>query len=353
MNKKQISLIIIIAFFIGALGSMVLGRFVVPYVATFPHFNWLNKVVTTSPIVINRTQEVQLNEGVNLIDLIKQSGNVTVSIYTNSASAPQFLGNGFLVTSDGLIFTTDNVLQSITTVTVVLNDGRSFAGTVRAKDPKSNLVAVTVEAQNLPVAQFDPAAGLDAGQRVLYLGQSNTELTHNFLTGFVDKTVGNDASLQNQDYTEQLNQTFTTDVSAPADFFGGPIFDLNGHVVGISVADGQVITSENIQTALTAYLASGKIIRPSLGLKYFVLSKELADLKGLPQAGILVGSADKLSPAAAAGLQANDLITAMDGQDLGSNDFEQLLNTHTIGDMILTVWRAGSSIQLTVKLAAK
>src|SRR3989344_5020849 len=109
MNRKQLTIIILIAFFVGALGSILLGRFTLPYLSRYQGLSWLSKLSTTSPIVINRREEVHLNEGANLIDLAKQAGNYTVSFYKGVLPNYKFVGNGIIMSSDGLIFTTKEV----------------------------------------------------------------------------------------------------------------------------------------------------------------------------------------------------------------------------------------------------
>src|SRR3989344_5731586 len=98
MNKKQALNIILISFFVGALGSILLGRFFIPWMASVTRWETLNRLVTSSPIIINRTTEVQLNEGVNLVELGKQLTGITVSIYNDSIF--QGLENAVIINRD-------------------------------------------------------------------------------------------------------------------------------------------------------------------------------------------------------------------------------------------------------------
>lgn len=249
MLRKQVIWVIIIAFFVGALGSMALGRFVVPYLATFSGLSFLNKLASSSPIVINRTEVVQLNDGANLVDLIKQAGNITVSIYDANNN---FLGNGVIVTSDGVIFTSDSILRGQTKMKVVTDDGKSFAGLARAKDPKSQLVIITIETSNLPVVQLDNAAQMEAGQRVIYVGRSNAAFQHFAVTGFVTQSLANLGDKPKQ---------ISTDATVNPDLYGGPIINFSGHAIGIVLGSGQNIISEDLRAVLSSYLATGKITR--------------------------------------------------------------------------------------------
>lgn len=243
MTKKQVTYIILIAFVFGAAGSIIFGRFLIPYVASFPGFSGLNKLVTSSPIVVNRREEVQLNEGVNLIDLIKKSGNFTVGIY---GPKNNFLGNGIIVTSDGLIMTTDSVADGLSKLTIMTNDGQSLPAETKLSDPKSHLALISIKATGLPIAQFDDAAGLEPGQRVIYLGRSNVKFEHKAAAGFVNQ------SLSNQPDGKQVS----TDAVLGPDYFGGPIVNLSGNVAGIVVNNSQNIISENLKAFLNNYFTT-------------------------------------------------------------------------------------------------
>jgi S1-C subfamily serine protease len=233
MNHRQIIITTIIAFFVGAIGSIVISRFVLPAIG-------LNKFSTSAPIIINRTETVQLNEGANLIELNKQASGFVVSIFSKGPA--NFLGNGIVVTSDGLIFSSKQVVGSQTEVVAVTNDGKNFPALVRAVDPKSDLAILTIQATNLPIAQFDNAADLQVGQRIAAVGRSKKPFEHKFMTGFV--TYSSD--------------DFQTDLELDLDMVGGPLINLSGHVVAMATSPGGLILSEDLQKFLTDYLSKTK-----------------------------------------------------------------------------------------------
>lgn len=245
MKSKQIILVLVIAFFVGGIGGVMMNRFLLPYLSTFPGFSFLNQIVSSAPIVINRREEVQLNEGVNLIDLIKQSGNITVGIYDNKNN---FLGNGIIATSDGLIITTSQIIANQPQVSVITTDGQKFPAALKVKDTKSNLVLLYIVANNLPVVQFDDAASLQAGQRVLFIGRGNANFQHEALAGFVKQSLAN----------QLQNQQISTDAVVSNDFFGGPVVNLNGSVVGLVISANQNIIGEDLKIFLSNYLVNPK-----------------------------------------------------------------------------------------------
>ncbi|HEV8601597.1 MAG TPA: S1C family serine protease, partial [Patescibacteria group bacterium] len=295
MSTKLIIVIVLIAFFVGALGSITFDRLVIPRLSLLPHLSWLGKFSSTSPIIVTRREEVVLNEGANLIDLSKQISNSTVSFFEKQAN-PFFLGNGIIMTSDGIIFTSKSVIGNRNEILVVLNDGTKYVGLVRALDPKQDLAVVSIPAKNLNVVSFAEGLKLKAGQRILTIGESYKEFSRSFSAGFVINASDNATANPGRTFsTEVLEDTFETDaLTNSGRFLGSPIINLDGKLVGMVAGTGvqKIIVAENLEPALSSYLSSGKIIRPKMGLVYFRLTKSTAALRGLPQAGALVLKTD-------------------------------------------------------------
>src|SRR3989338_3919962 len=136
MNRKQLIIITVIAFFVGAAGSIILGRLILPSLATVRGMSWVNRLVSNAPIVVNRREEVQFTEGVDLSDLVKRASNITVNIYAKGEA--NFLGNGIVVTSDGLIFTATEVIGSRSAGRLGLKNGGFHDGPGAAPHPKNH-----------------------------------------------------------------------------------------------------------------------------------------------------------------------------------------------------------------------
>jgi len=352
MKLKHWIYFLLIAFFVGAMGSIVMGRFVIPYLAVSKGWTSLNKFATNSPIVINRTNEVQLNEGINLIDLGRQASQITVSIYRGDAPQMTFAGLGTIMSSDGLIFTSKSTIGSNTQMIVVLSDGTKYTGLVRAADPKSDLAVMTIPAQGLPTATFSAGTDLKAGQRILTLGIANQKFDREFTSGLVTNSVLNNKYLDQVFNSERLADSFGSDLTFRSNHSGSPLINLDGKLVGMVANDhNEILIAENMQTALTSYLQTGKIVRPQLGIQYWSLSELEASLKNLPRAGVVVLAADKDSPAAAAGLKQNDLIYEANGQSLDGKSFEQVLgSTPANGTLIVKFIRSGKEMEATITL---
>ncbi|MBX4191768.1 MAG: S1C family serine protease [Candidatus Doudnabacteria bacterium] len=352
MNRRQWMTTVLIAFFVGAAGSILLGRFFIPYLASATGWQSLNKLVTNSPIIINRTNEIQLNEGVNMIDLAKQASSLTVTIFSREAN-PRYLGNGMVMTSDGMIFSSKSILGTNQDVTVILNNGNKYQGQVRAVDPKSDLAVITISERNLNIASLANAADLSVGQRVLIPGESYSSLNRSFATGYVTNTVVNSTvNLGRTFSTEVLEDSFEIDaVINNGRFIGSPVVNLNGRVVGMvsNSSIQKIIVAENLQTALSSYLSSGKIVRPQLGVTYIHMSKSLASLRNIDRAGFMVVKVDAGSPASGKFL-ANDYIYEVDGQNMENQSLEQVINRHPLSEVRFKVIRDGKEIDVAVNL---
>ncbi|HEX5430198.1 MAG TPA: S1C family serine protease [Patescibacteria group bacterium] len=351
MTKGNWIWIIILAFVLGAIGGVLLNRFGIPFISGIPGMSWVQKLESSNPVIINRVQQVELNEGANLIDLSKQAAGYTSDVY---ASTPdhKFLANGIIVTADGMIITPKSDLPAAGDVTVVTNDGTAYTGQIRAQDPRSDLAVVTISAQNLPFAQFADAGTLAASQQLIYLGRSNNSFTRDFALGRVNRSLDNNQSLSQILDSDAFENEILAQSNLSADFAGGPVIDLDGKVVGMTRSNLSVLISEDLHTAVDTYLRTGKITRPYLGMKYLDLSDAQAHLKNLPQGGVEVVSVAAGSAAQAAGLLPNDLITQASGQNISGGNFETILNQQS-GDLSFTILRNGQNVNVTAKLIYK
>lgn len=348
MSGKNILWFLVIAFVFGAAGSIVFDRYIIPEVADLTGFSGLRKLTTDAPIIINRKEEVQLNEGVNMIALTKQAYTTAVSIYTTK-DPKKYLGNGFIVTSDGLIFTSKEVVGTQSEVAVVLNDGAVYTGLVRAMDPKSELAVVTITANDLSLVQFSDAAEMQTGQRVLALGRTDKEFSRKVVSGLVTKTVYNNANSDKVLSTEILEQSIETDAKTSVDYVGGPIFNLTGRVIGmVANSAGKILISESMDTALKSYLESGKIQRPFFGFKYQSISQGTMKLKGFSQAGALAVDLEEGS-AKRAGLLKNDLIIKVNNEPVADRSLEQILDKNYLSEIRLEILRDNNTLQLSIK----
>lgn len=353
MNKKLLVTTLLIAFFIGALGSVFFNRVLFPSLSSVRGFEWVGKLQSSSPVVINRREEVRLNEGVNLIELTKQAQTVVVSVYSQGGDA-RLLGNGLIISSDGIIFTTRDVVGANTAVNIVTNDGMLYEGLVRAMDTKSPLAVVTITGRDMPVAQFSDASNMQIAQRVFALGKTTQEFTRQFASGLVTKTVSNTIDYNRVLSTERFENTLQTEADLDADYIGGPVVNLQGLIVGVVIGvNGEILPAEAIDGALKTYLENGKISRPYIGLNYQMITKTVAKVKNLPASGVSVVTVEPNSPAAKAGLIAGDVITKINDQTVADSSLEQVLLQQSAPQLKIALIRGTQQVELTLNVETR
>lgn len=349
--EKQVRTILIWAVIAGALGGVFFDRILVPKLSSVAGFGWLTKLSSSSQIIITRNEQVVLNEGANLVELAKQTSNITVSLYRGQKPNLAFAGLGIVMTSDGLIFTSKSVIGNNNEVTVVTNDGMVYPGLLRALDPKTDLAVITIPAKNLSAASFGSALSLQAGQRVVSVGIANREYERRINSGIVTSSVLNNKSLNQVFNSEVFSDSFTVSSTADSQFVGAPMVNLEGQLVGmVSNFSGGMVTAENLKPALDSYLQTGKIVRARLGVQYWYLSTAHANLKNISRPGVLVLNVDKNSPASKALLRVNDLIFEVAGESLEDKSFEQLISRTSSGEMKVGLLRAGKELEIKIIL---
>ena len=353
VNRKKFLLILVLAFFMGGIGSIIFDRVIIPNLATVPGLSFFNRWQSNSPIVVNRKEEIYISEGSNIAELQKSAQNYTVSIHSLDKNDPRFLGNGIVLSSDGLIFTTKDVIGSAQEFQVVLSNGEVFRGIVRAMDWKSELVAITISGTNLAIPQFGNFNGIQPGQRVLVVGKGLTPHNRLFTSAFVKRTMSQPVDVNVINSADSLSLTLQLDANLEKEFIGGPVTSLEGKVVGVYKGNGLVLPSYGLESGVTSYLETGKFIRPFLGLKYQIITKNIVGLKDLSSEGILVNSVDANSPAARAGLLPGDTITSLNSERLVESNFEYLLSSKKNEAIHLVIVRNRNQINVAVNLEMK
>ena len=279
-------------------------------------------------------------------------------------------GSGFIVTSDGLILTNKHVVYEVDAeYTVLMNDEREFPAKVLSRDPINDVAMLKIEAENLPVATLGNSDHIDLGQTAIAIGNalglfSNT-VSKGIISGLGRKIS---AALGTGGMIENLRHVIQTDVAINQGNSGGPLVNLDGEVIGINTAI--IFGAQNIgfalpinwaKTDLEEFQASGRIIRPYLGLRYIMLNKEIQEKYHLSvDYGALVikdhmpGSQAvvKGSPADKAGIKENDIVLEMNGIQLSEkNEVADVVEASQVGDRLtLFVLRGDKKITTQVKL---
>ena len=353
MNKKQITFVILSSLIIGGIGGWLFDRFLIPRINTIPFLVKYNLAPQAAPLVINRKEEIRVNEGSDSIAAIQQVQPWMVGILTgNDVAHAQVVGSGVTLTSDGLIAVSKASLQFAQNgeLTFSFNDGTIFKGNVVAQDPASNLAFVKVAKNNLTTASLGHPKDLQLGQRIIVITPSLNEYQPAGNVSFLSETVKNTSD---KTFSSDLaNQPFKVDGLKDV-FEGAVVLSLDDNVQGI-YASSEVVTADTIRSAMNSYFANGKIIRNQFGFNYAVISSLLSNAFGTAQ-GVQVRNITIGSPAAKAGLQQNDVITALDGNRItADNSFQDLAQKYKSGDSVkLSITRNQQPLTLTLVVASK
>jgi serine protease Do len=233
-------------------------------------------------------------------------------------------GSGFIVRNDGWILTNDHVVGGADSVTVRLDDGREFRGDVK-RDPRSDLAVVKIDASNLPALQLTDSAAVKVGQWAIAFG-SPFGLEDTMTVGVVS-ALGRESAIggRGRDEARFYPNLIQTDASINPGNSGGPLLDINGHVMGVNVAIGSptggnvgigfAIPANTASYVMEELITKGTVTRGYLGFAPANLSPADQNRYGAKE-GALVAMVEEASPAAKAGLQVEDVVTAVNGQPI-------------------------------------
>lgn len=331
------------------------------------------KAVGPSVVSVNVTSLSSSPAPMNPMDLFGLGGGGGLP------QAQKDAGTGIILSSDGLIITNRHVVPAGTThVSVTLADGTRLndVTVVGRTNPSDPLDIAFLKIQNTQGHKLVPATLGDSSQMQVgdlvvaignALGQFQNTVTSGIISGY-GRSV--QASSSNGSSTESLSDLFQTDAAINEGNSGGPLVNAAGQVIGINTAisgQGQnigfAIPINDVKGLITQVLRTGTFQRPYIGIRYIPLTADVAHQLGLgvtngayiaPAVDPAQPSVVPGSPAAKAGLQVNDIITAVDGTKLdATHSLTALINQHAVGDSItLTVLRGGKTISVKLTLAA-
>ena len=287
-------------------------------------------------------------------------------------------GSGFVIDDKGYILTNFHVVQEAQSIEVVLGDQTRYPAKFIGADQRNDVALVKIEpkGKRLVALPLGDSAALQVGQKVLAIG--NPFGFQSTLTTGVVSAIGRTVQTSQ---TTFIDEAIQTDAAINRGNSGGPLIDSRGQVIGINSAIftpsgttagiGFAIPINTAKRIAHDLMTEGRVHQAFLGVKTFSVGGELADALGLPaQEGLLVESATKGGPAAAAGIHGGDrvvragmqrisiggdLIVAVDGQRVASPfDLNILLNRKRPGDTVtLTVYRGGRKMDIQVKLGER
>ncbi len=267
------------------------------------------------------------------------------------------LGSGFIVSSDGYILTNAHVVDNANVVTVKLTDKREYRAKVIGADKQSDVAVLKIDAKNLPTVKIGDPNGSKVGQWVVAIG-SPYGFDNTVTSGIIS---AKSRALPNENYTPFIQ----TDVPVNPGNSGGPLFNLQGEVIGInSMIYSQTGGFQGLSFAIPineaikvkdALIKTGHVDRGRLGVTVQGMNQTLANSFGMKSpAGALVSSVEPGGPAAKAGLQPGDVITALNGQPVADSTSlpSQVAGLAPGTSAKVTVWRDKGSKDIDVTIGA-
>jgi serine protease Do len=268
----------------------------------------------------------------------------------------QSLGSGFIIDKEGFIVTNNHVIDEADEIKVRLSNEKEYQAKVIGRDPKTDLALIKIDGvkdlQPLPLGESDK---VKVGTWVVAIG-SPFGLEQTVTAGIVSakkRVIG----------AGPYDDFIQTDASINPGNSGGPLLDLQGRVVGINtaiVASGQgigfAIPVDLAKTIVAQLKDKGEVTRGWLGVGIQDLTPELAEYYGLEaRKGVVVTQVFEGDPAAKAGVQKNDVITALDGQPVSTGrELSAIVANRSVGDKTkITLLRGGKEMTLTATVAKR
>lgn len=293
---------------------------------------------------------------------------VTQSIFGSSEG--QAAGTGIIVSKDGYILTNKHVIDGANKVEVFLSDGTSYDNvTIVGTDPLNDVAYLKVDGvSNLTPATLGDSSTTRVGQEVVAIGNSLGQYQNTVTSGVISgKGRPVSAGSETSSSTETLTDLLQTDAAINPGNSGGPLLNLSGQVVGINTAVaanaqgiGFAIPINSTKGTLKTVLAGKGVERAYLGVRYVSLSAETAKQYNLSvrQGAYVIGNdsgpaLDANGPAAKAGVQEKDIITKVNGLDVGPRgSVLSLIGEYAPGDTVtLTILHGDKTLTKSVTLA--
>ena len=265
------------------------------------------------------------------------------------------LGSGFIIDAKGIIITNNHVIKGAEDIIVRVEGDKEYKAKVLGSDPLSDIAVLKIESKEklIPV-KFGDSDKARIGDWVIAIGNPFG------LGGTVTSGI---ISARNRDIGMSRYEDFIqTDASINVGNSGGPLFDMNGEVIGIntailgqagSIGIGFAIPSNSAKKVIEQLIEFGETKRGWLGVRIQVVTKEIADVEKLDKPrGALVASVAEGSPSDKAGIKAGDIILEFNGVLIKEmKELPKIVAQTDVGKTVeVKVWRNGKEISKKIKL---
>ncbi|MFC2041614.1 S1C family serine protease [Chloroflexota bacterium] len=267
-------------------------------------------------------------------------------------------GSGWIISEDGYVVTNNHVVEGAKSVTITLDDGRTFPAETVRTDYLSDLAVVKINAQNLPAAKIGDSSILKVGDWLVAIGNS--------LGQGIRATQG---IVSRKDVSIEVGQGQTlyglieTDAAINPGNSGGPLVNVAGEVIGINSVKriqvevegvGYAIGTNEAMPIIQQLINAGFVVRPFLGVQgLLTVDQAVVNYFNLGiNEGALIRGIVRGGPADLGGLKAGDVITKFGGTDIkDANELVRIIHSSKVGQTVeITFWRGKSKNTTSVTL---
>ncbi len=266
------------------------------------------------------------------------------------------LGSGFVIDPAGIVITNNHVIEGADEIEVIFNDGTRLKAELKGTDSKTDIAVLQVKSDKpLPFVELGESSRLRVGDWVMAIGNPFG------LGGTV--TLGIVSAMNRNINAGPYDDFNQTDAAINRGNSGGPLFDMNGKVVGVntaiisptggSIGIGFSVPSDTARNVIDQLVKFGETRRGWLGVRIQNVTDDLAESLGLSEAkGALVADVTATSPAEAAGIEAGDVIVSVDGKEMkDSRDLSRAVgNLAPDTKVTVGVLRKGKEMSIAVTL---
>lgn len=267
------------------------------------------------------------------------------------------LGSGFVVSEDGYIVTNNHVVSNADEIFVKFSDGREYRTKLIGTSPEVDIAVLKIEAnEKFKPLEFSDSDKIEIGQWSIAFGNPmglNDSMTVGVISASGRSSLG----------IEEIENFIQTDAAINQGNSGGPLIDINGKVIGVntailstsggSVGLGFAIPSNLASVVKDSIIATGKFEKPYIGVYLNNLDSEKIKALNIKSTnGVLIAKVVADGPAARAGIQANDVIVAVNGKAVNSaGAFIGELAAKKVGESVeLSVIRNSQTVKIRVTL---
>jgi serine protease Do len=286
--------------------------------------------------------------------------------FGDSVQQPKGSGSGVIVSPQGYIITNNHVVEGYQTLDVIFADGSTVPAQMIGTDSVTDLAVIKVNVTVPAVADLGDSDQLQIGEAVIAIGSPLGDFKNTVTYGVIS-ALGRTLDTHDGTSYEKMIQT---DAAINEGNSGGPLVNLAGQVVGINTAIvrgngsnnavaeglGFSIPAQTVSEITSQLISTGYVERPYLGVRWQVISPEIAQFNNLPmQWGVYINAVVSGGTAEQAGVRAGDIITRIGADAIADQSgFANLLNHHKVGEnLAIEVWRDGQTLTLNAVLQAR